>query len=232
VKRTSQPEQALARLRDGLDCQLALLDWEDCGLSAARALREALPDSVPLLLLAEFDAQGMEQALQLGRTDALTKPFFVSALRGKVEELWAKETRTSEPVPVLPNGLNGMHFLAAEDNDINAEILAELLSMEGADCEIVENGRLAVERFNAAPPDRYDMILMDVQMPVMDGYEATRRIRACGHPRAREIPIVAMTANAFAEDVRHALDAGMNGHLSKPIDMDAVRELLGRLREA
>ena len=119
----------------------------------------------------------------------------------------------------------------AEDNELNAEILSEMLDIEGARCEIVPNGRLAVERFNAAPPDRYDMILMDVQMPEMDGYEATRRIRASGGPRAKEIPIVAMTANAFAEDVRHALDAGMNGHLSKPINMDAVRELLGRLRE-
>ena len=128
--------------------------------------------------------------------------------------------------------LKGLFFLVAEDNELNAEILAEMLDMEGAKCEIVPNGQAAVERFGAAPPDKYDMILMDVQMPVMDGYEATRRIRACGHPRAREIPIVAMTANAFAEDVRHALDAGMNGHLSKPIDMDAVRELLGRLREA
>ena len=135
------------------------------------------------------------------------------------------------PAPAPEDALKGLFFLVAEDNELNAEILSEMLDIEGARCEIVPNGRLAVERFNAAPPDRYDMILMDVQMPEMDGYEATRRIRASGGPRAKEIPIVAMTANAFAEDVRHALDAGMNGHLSKPINMDAVRELLGRLRE-
>ncbi len=85
--------------------------------------------------------------------------------------------------------------------------------------------------FLRSEPEHYDMILMDVQMPVMNGYEATRKIRACGHPRAGSIPIVAMTANAFAEDVRNALDAGMNGHLTKPIDMDAVKTLLGRLRK-
>ena len=123
-----------------------------------------------------------------------------------------------------------MFFLVAEDNELNVEILSEMLSMEGAGCEVAANGQLAVEQFLRADPDRYDMILMDVQMPVMGGYEATRRIRASGHPRAADIPIVAMTANAFAEDVRHALDAGMSGHLSKPIDMNAMRELLGRLK--
>ena len=127
--------------------------------------------------------------------------------------------------------LKGLLFLVAEDNELNAEILSEMLAMEGAKCEIAANGELAVERFLQSGPDKYDMILMDVQMPVMDGYEATRRIRASDHPRARDIPIVAMTANAFAEDARSALDAGMNGHLPKPIDMDATRELLGRLRE-
>ena len=85
--------------------------------------------------------------------------------------------------------------------------------------------------FLYSEPEHYDMILMDVQMPVMNGYEAAQKIRACGHPRAGTIPIVAMTANAFAEDVRNAMDAGMNGHLTKPIDMDAVRALLGRLNK-
>ena len=85
--------------------------------------------------------------------------------------------------------------------------------------------------FLRSEPEHYDMILMDVQMPVMNGYEATRKIRTCSHPRAESIPIIAMTANAFAEDVRNALDAGMNGHLSKPIDMDAVKALIGRLRK-
>ena len=168
-------------------------------------------------------------ALAAGVDGFLAKPFFVSTFRQALESLGAGQG--GRPAPAPEDALKGLFFLVAEDNELNAEILSEMLDIEGARCEIVPNGRLAVERFNAAPPDRYDMILMDVQMPEMDGYEATRRIRASGGPRAKEIPIVAMTANAFAEDVRHALDAGMNGHLSKPINMDAVRELLGRLRE-
>lgn len=93
------------------------------------------------------------------------------------------------------------------------------------------NGFAAVEMFKKSEPGHYDMILMDVQMPLMNGYEATRRIRACGHPEAKTIPIVAMTANTFAEDVQNAMDAGMDGHLAKPIDMDAVKVLVGRLLE-
>ena len=126
--------------------------------------------------------------------------------------------------------LKGLLFLVAEDNELNAEILFEMMELEGAQCELAVNGQEAVEMFLRSEPGHYDMILMDVQMPVMNGYEATRKIRASDHPRAGGIPIVAMTANAFAEDVRNALDAGMNGHLTKPIDMDAVRTLLGRLR--
>ena len=118
----------------------------------------------------------------------------------------------------------------AEDNELNAEILFEMMEMEGAKCELAVNGKEAAEMFARSEPGYYDMILMDVQMPVMNGYEATRAIRACQHPRAGSIPIVALTANAFAEDVRNALDAGMNGHLTKPIDMDTVKTLLGQLR--
>ncbi len=125
--------------------------------------------------------------------------------------------------------MEGRLFLVAEDNELNAEILTELLDMEGARCELASNGREALEMFESAAPGRYDLILMDVQMPVMNGYEATRAIRASGHPEAKTIPIVAMTANTFAEDVKSALDAGMDGHLAKPVDMDTMRELVGRL---
>ena len=106
--------------------------------------------------------------------------------------------------------------------------------MEGAESELAVNGKEAVEMFSASPPGRFDLILMDLQMPVMNGYEATRAIRALPRPDAAVIPIVAMTANTFAEDVRRALDAGMDGHLAKPIDMDAVRETVAKLthREA
>ena len=113
-------------------------------------------------------------------------------------------------------------------NEINAEILSELLSVEGATCEILENGRLAVDRFEKAAEGEFDAILMDVQMPVMNGYDAAKAIRALKRRDATEIPIIAMTANAFAEDVRDALDAGMNVHIAKPIDMELLRKAMNQ----
>jgi CheY-like chemotaxis protein len=217
-------DEALERLRAGEAWQLVLLDWEACGLQAARALREALPDTVPLLLLAEFDAAGMEEALSLRRTDTLTKPFFVSALRTKIEELWSGAPH--EPEPEANYSLKGMHFLAAEDNEINAEILAELLEIEGATCEIAANGLLALERFRNSDPGKFDAILMDVQMPVMNGHEAARAIRGLEREDAGQIPIIAMTANAFAEDEKAALDAGMDAHVPKPLNMELLKKVI------
>ena len=225
-----EAERAVAR---GEEFHVILLDWKmpgQGGAETARQLRAKAGPDIPMLVLTAYDWGDIrDEALAAGVDGFLAKPFFVSTFRQALESLGAGQG--GRPAPAPEDALKGLFFLVAEDNELNAEILSEMLDIEGARCEIVPNGRLAVERFNAAPPDRYDMILMDVQMPEMDGYEATRRIRASGGPRAKEIPIVAMTANAFAEDVRHALDAGMNGHLSKPINMDAVRELLGRLRE-
>ena len=120
-------------------------------------------------------------------------------------------------------------MLVVEDNDINAEILMELLDMEGILSERAENGRAAVELFRSKPEGYYDGILMDIQMPQMNGYEATKAIRSLDdRPDGRTIPIIAMTANAFAEDVQASLDAGMNGHLSKPIVMDEVVKAIMR----
>ena len=124
------------------------------------------------------------------------------------------------------NILQGMRFLCAEDNELNAEILTELLKIEGAECTICENGEEILKAFEQSVPGDYDMILMDVQMPVMDGYTATRKIRALDDPARAKLPILAMTANAFDEDRRNALESGMNGFLSKPIVIgDLVQEL-------
>ena len=120
--------------------------------------------------------------------------------------------------------LQGMHILVAEDNEINAEILRELLQIVGASCDIFENGQLVVDAFAQSEPGAYQLILMDVQMPVLNGYEATRALRRLDHPLARTIPIVAMTANAFAEDIRDALAAGMNAHVAKPVDMRVLEQ--------
>lgn len=224
---TATVEEALSLLRSGQQFQLVLLDWEDCGPHAAKEIRSRLPDSVPLLLLAEFDAPGMEQTLQLTRTDTLTKPFFVSALRTMIEGLWNE--KISKPEPEEDESLEGMHFLAAEDNKINAEILTELLEIEGASCEVAENGLLALERFQNSAPGEFDAILMDVQMPVMNGHEAARAIRSLQREDAGRIPIIAMTANAFAEDEKAALDAGMDFHIPKPLDMGLLKKVIGQI---
>ena len=135
------------------------------------------------------------------------------------------------PAPAQDSpSLHGMRFLCAEDNEINAEILQSLLEMQGASCTICRDGVEVVEKFRTVAPGEYDAILMDIQMPGMDGYEATRMIRSGANPLGRTIPILAMTANAFAEDVKKSLDAGMNAHLSKPVDLNALEQTLQRFR--
>ena len=225
-------EEALARLHSGGSCQLALLDWDDCGFQAVQALREALTDAVPIVLLTEFDTVEIEEALQFGRMAVITKPFFVSALQRAVEGLWEQPSTAVGPEPEAAEALNGLRFLAAEDNEINAEILAELLEIEGAACEIVANGLLAVERFQCSEPGWFDAILMDVQMPVMNGHDASRAIRALEREDAARIPIIAMTANAFAEDEKAALDAGMDAHVPKPLDMELLKKVMKQLNRS
>ena len=135
----------------------------------------------------------------------------------------------STAVPTEGCSLEGMRFLAAEDNEINAEILTELLDLEGASCEVAGNGQLALERFSQAETRAFDAILMDVQMPVMNGYDATRAIRALPRSDAAAIPIIAMTANAFAEDEKAALDAGMDAHVPKPLDIELLKRVIQQL---
>lgn len=127
------------------------------------------------------------------------------------------------------NSLEGLRMLVAEDNDINAEILEELLSCEGVSCERTVNGQEALERFRQMPPGSFAAVLMDIQMPVMNGYEAARAIRGLDRPDAKTIPIVAMTANAFAEDVQNSMESGMNAHLAKPINMAVLKSVLEQL---
>ena len=217
----SDAGEALEQIRGG-NCQLVLLDWEACGLPAAQTLREELGDGVPIIILAEYGAEDLEEALALPRTGAISKPFFVSAFREKVTELWGEPSVPEEDA----GDLKGMRFLAAEDNEINAEILEELLAVEGAVCQVEANGRLALERFQRAAAGEFDAILLDVQMPVMNGHEAARAIRALDREDAKSIPIIAMTANAFAEDEKAALAAGMDAHVPKPLNMDLLKRVI------
>lgn len=228
-------EDALCRIRSaqemGEHYDVILLDWkmpDMDGIETARCIRKIVPDGTLILLLSAHDWDEIEEdAVGAGIQGFLTKPFFVSAFKEKIFEInTAHDQEIQASENAKEHSLNGVHFLVAEDNEINSEILEELLEVEGAVCHIAENGHLAVEAFKNAPPGTFDAILMDVQMPVMNGYEATLAIRSLEREDAETIPIIAMTANAFAEDVRDAKDAGMNDHIAKPIDMDIVRKTL------
>ena len=146
------------------------------------------------------------------------------------EDRFVSSTEQAEKDEPAGNVLKGMRFLCAEDNGLNAEILMELLKIEGAECTICENGKRVLEAFEQSAPGDYDMILMDVQMPVMNGYEATKAIRRSSHELAKTIPIIAMTANAFSEDIQHSLAAGMNAHVSKPVEMKVLEKTIRSIK--
>ena len=159
-----------------------------------------------------------------GANDLMQKPFFVSTFKQLIEDISSRVSVSTQKEEKNP--IDGMKFLAAEDNDINADILTELMAMEGASVTRAVNGQEVVEMFKAANEGDYDMILMDIQMPVMNGYEAASAIRALGTDWSQRIPIIAMTANAYADDVQLAFDAGMNAHVSKPIDIKIVEKTI------
>ena len=164
-------------------------------------------------------------------TSALGKgTTFEVMLEFKIDQEAAANRVQPSQEPEEPDILKGMHFLCAEDNDINAEILQAMLEMQGASCTLCHNGEEIVEKFKTVQPGEYDAILMDVQMPVLDGYEATRAIRNGENPLGRTIPILAMTANAFAEDVQKSYEAGMDSHLSKPVDIAVLEHTLRKFR--
>jgi len=214
------------------DFDLVLLDMKMPGMDGietARHIREILPTSVPIMILTAYDWSDIEEeAIAAGISGFLPKPFFFSNFKLTIERLMEKENTVQDQV----SALNGKHILVAEDNELNSEILVEMLDMMGVTCDVAENGQVALEKFQKSEPGEYDYIFMDVQMPVMNGYEATRAIRASDHPAARTIPIIAMTANAFAEDIKDALDAGMDAHVSKPIDLGKLESVVRDIQKA
>ncbi len=228
-------EEAL-RMRtseNGRDYDVVLLDWKMPrldGIETARRMKKACAGDVPILLMTAHDWEDLqEEALEAGIDGFLPKPFFVAAFKEKIIEILGErglEEVHPFSLPMELGSLKGRHFLVAEDNEINAEIIEELLDIEEATCEIVENGELAVERFSKEEPGSFDAVLMDIQMPVMNGYEAAWAIRALERQDAKLIPIIAMTANAFAEDVKDAMDAGMDAHIAKPVDMELLKQTL------
>ena len=222
--------------QEGRLYDVVLLDWKMPGMDGvetARRIREEIPREVPILILTSYDWPDIEEEARAAGVDAfLPKPFFLTSFRQKVDSVLGRAPELREEESGERSILEGMHILVAEDNDINAEILRELLDMAGAACDICENGRLVADAFEKSVPGQYQLILMDVQMPVMNGYEATRAIRDLSHPLARTIPVIAMTANAFAEDIRDALEAGMNAHVAKPIDMAVLEQTVKTVLEA
>ena len=215
---------------------IVLLDWKMPGmdgLATANRIRELIGADLPIMVLTSYNFEEIEaEADATGIHIFLSKPFFVSSFRNAVARLHEEEAgmnnENSESAEEF--SLEGLNILAAEDNPINAEILDELLSDEGAKCTIADNGKIALETFVNSAPGTYDMIFMDVQMPVMNGHEASKAIRESGHPDAKTIPIIAMTANAFDDDKKMAYDAGMNAHVAKPIDMDILKKTVAKLR--
>lgn len=212
---------------------IVLLDWKMPGMDGvetAKRIRAKVGNDIPIMILTSYSFDEIEdEARKAGITMFMPKPFFVSNFRHAVKQLKdVVETGEIQPTEEV-NSINGLKVLAAEDNEINAEILIELMEIEGVQCDIAQNGQIAVEKFENSEVGAYDLIFMDVQMPIMDGYAATRAIRAGNHPEAKTIPIIAMTANAFDDDIKKAFDAGMNAHLAKPIDMDKLKSVVSEL---
>ncbi len=220
---------------DGNPYDVVLIDLkmpEIDGVETARLLRRELGSRASVLILTAYDWESVEiEAGNAGVDAFMAKPFFVSTFKQTLARVRRHMATVVETPREENDVLKGMKFLVAEDNDINAEIISELLEISGAKCTLAENGKVALEKFEKSLMGTYDMILMDIQMPVMNGYEATRAIRACRHPDAKKIPIAAMTANAFADDVKRALNSGMDAHIAKPVSMDVLRATIIKLKE-
>ena len=208
---------------------LILVDWkmpDEDGISVTRKIREIIGHETTVVILTAYNwAEIEEEAKGAGVDSFMSKPLFASSVVSEFKDaLQKKQAAMDEEIPMAD--LAGRRILLAEDMMINAEIMKELLDMEGMSVEHAENGQIAVEMFEKSGAGFYDAVLMDVRMPVMDGLEATRKIRALDHPDAKEIPIIAMTANAFDEDVQRSLQAGMTAHLSKPVEPEKLYEAL------
>ena len=232
---TLSGKEAVLRARQSIEMSdvyhAYIIDWrlpDMNGIEVTRQIR-SLNDDTPIIILTAYDWSDIEvEAKAAGVTAFCSKPMFISDLRETLmSALGQKLTDASqELLPEKNADFKGKHILLVEDNELNREIAQEILREYGFRVDTAENGEVAVEKVSTAAPGSYDLVLMDVQMPVMDGYTATRKIRALDDPARAKLPILAMTANAFDEDRRNALESGMNGFLSKPIVIgDLVQEL-------
>ncbi len=209
------------------DYQIVMLDWklpDMNGLAVARQIRKIMDVDMPIILISAYDWSEFEaEAKEAGITGFISKPLFKSTLfYGLKRYMGIEEEEDAE----ADMDLAGRRVLVAEDNDLNWEILNELLTDFGMELDWAENGKICLEKFQESEPGYYDVILMDVRMPIMNGYESTMAIRSLNRSDAKEIPIIAMTADAFAEDIKRCLDSGMDAHTAKPINLDEVFSLL------
>ena len=213
------------------DYQIILLDWKLPGMDGiqlAREIRRSLGDSVPIILISAYDWSDFEaEARTAGINGFIAKPLFKSTLFYGLKKYMGVDTDGEAERNNHPD-LSGHRVLVAEDNSLNWEVLHELLSDVGLELEWAENGKLCLDKFEQSEAGYYEAILMDVRMPVMTGYEATESIRALEREDARTIPIIAMTADAFSEDIQHCLESGMNAHTAKPVNIDELLMLLKR----
>jgi len=218
----------------GKDYDVIIVDWkmpEIDGTETIRRIRSEIDTKVPILLISAYDWSDIEEkAKEAGANGFVSKPLFRSTIYDKINALMGKESGSTEPEDDYSD-LKGMNILVAEDNDINWEIVSTMLSMFGITTERAENGRVCVDMLRAAEEGRYELIFMDVQMPEMNGLDATKAIRKLSEPWASSIPVIAMTADAFSENVTECLNAGMNGHIAKPIDIKLVIKEIRRIRE-
>ncbi|MBQ9210383.1 MAG: response regulator [Clostridia bacterium] len=209
---------------------LILVDWrmpEMDGVETTRQIRAAVGDEIPVIILTSFSWDEIaDEAKAAGVDTFVAKPLFAGSVLDEFREAFQK--KNSRLIRETAD-LKGRRVLLAEDVPVNAEIMMMVLSMREIDAELAENGRIAVEMFERNAPGYYDAILMDMRMPEMDGLEATRHIRAMGHADSAGIPIIALTANAFDEDVQRSMQAGLNAHLSKPVEPEALFKALESL---
>ncbi len=231
-------QDAVAAVQRALNTALpfyaAILDWKMPGmdgLDTARAIKRLVGDTLPIIILSAYDWSDIELEARAAGVDAfLSKPVFKSGLirmfKSLRNETPEDPSQTSPLEPLLQNDFSGRRVLLVEDNDLNREIAREVLEMAGLTVEEAENGQIAVDLFSASKAGYYNLILMDIQMPIMNGYDAAAAIRSLKHPDALRVPILAMTANAFVEDIQAAKAAGMNEHLAKPIDFETLSSAL------
>ena len=237
---TNYGKEAVIRAKEALDqadeFRVYIIDWlmpDLNGVETVRRIRKVIGDSAPIIILTAYDWADVEdEAREAGVTAFCSKPLFMSELRSVLTQPFAaaqtKRKEKGDDRDSLPD-FSGKRVLLAEDNEMNQMIAKAILSETGISIDIACDGAEAVEKMTSEPAGYYDIILMDIQMPKMDGYEAAKRIRELDDPKKANIAIVAVTANAFEEDRKIALEAGMNGHLAKPYDIPAIMETLSEL---